>query len=93
MALVSWVVDFCIAICLQGEAWREGREGWRDWIFLPAGWGHEQCRQTRRRQRQVTSEVKGELLETVIDSRVNRWDGSRYGGGDRRLENRKGRKR
>lgn len=24
MALVSWVVDFCIAICLQGEAWWEG---------------------------------------------------------------------
>lgn len=21
MALVSWVVDFCIAICLQGEPW------------------------------------------------------------------------
>lgn len=30
MALVSWVVDFCIAICLQGEA---RVEGGRDWLL------------------------------------------------------------
>lgn len=41
MALVSWVVDFCIAICLQGEAWRKGgREGEREVLdFVPTGWG------------------------------------------------------
>lgn len=75
MALVSWVVDFCIAICLQGEAWREGREGREGGMegldFVPAGWGHEQCRQTRRRQRQVTSEVEGELLETRRGGVIN----------------------
>lgn len=29
MALVSWVVDFCIAICLQGESSKERQEGGR----------------------------------------------------------------
>lgn len=31
MALVSWVVDFCIAICLQGEIWTRGAQGRGRW--------------------------------------------------------------
>lgn len=33
MALVSWAVDFCIAICLQGESSRKDRraEGTKVW--------------------------------------------------------------
>lgn len=36
MALVSWVMDFCIAICLQGEKGRKegGREEGREGLYL-----------------------------------------------------------
>lgn len=59
MALVSWVVDFCIAICLQGE----GGSGVLDY-FHTYRLGHEECQQTWSRQRQVMSGVKDKLLET-----------------------------
>lgn len=36
MALVSWVVDFCIAICLQGESSRKGQKGGRNKVLEEA---------------------------------------------------------
>ena len=43
MALVSWVVDFAIAICLQGE--EGGRGGGRETVVSGSKWDRERARE------------------------------------------------